>query len=232
MADNTTLNTGSGGDVIATDEVTTLNGSASSGVKVQRVKVMFGDDATARDVSLAFPLPVDTNAHIKNTYTATMARVATGALTANTLKQVLSFEHAAGSTKTMELVRLSVSGYATTAVAGTVEFQIARGTAASTAGTAITPQPTSPAFAAADTVVKTLPTITAATVILAGNATSVPATANSTIGSAFDILNFPIVSDAQQFLLRPGNLDSLVLSIISTGAINVTLNVTAWFTEE
>jgi hypothetical protein len=58
MADNTTLNTGTGGDVIASDDVTTLNGGASSGVKVQRVKVMFGDDNTARDASAAFPLPV------------------------------------------------------------------------------------------------------------------------------------------------------------------------------
>ena len=58
MADNTTLNTGTGGDIIATDDVTTLNGSASSGVKVQRVKVMFGDDNSARDVSDTYPLPI------------------------------------------------------------------------------------------------------------------------------------------------------------------------------
>ena len=58
MADNTTLNTGTGGDVIATDDVTTLNGAASSAVKVQRVKVGFGDDATYRDTSTAFPLPI------------------------------------------------------------------------------------------------------------------------------------------------------------------------------
>jgi len=58
MPDNTTLNTGTGGDVIATDEVTTLNGSASSGVKVQRVKVMFGADGAATDASADSPLPV------------------------------------------------------------------------------------------------------------------------------------------------------------------------------
>lgn len=55
MADNTVQ---TGADSIATDDVTTLNGSASSGVKVQRVKVLFGDDNTARDVSSSFPLPV------------------------------------------------------------------------------------------------------------------------------------------------------------------------------
>lgn len=60
MADNTMLNptTALGGDVIATDEVTLMNGVVSSGIKVQRVKTCFGDDAEARDVSNAYPLPV------------------------------------------------------------------------------------------------------------------------------------------------------------------------------
>ena len=57
MADNTTLNTGTGGDVIATDDLTSLNGGAVSGVKVQRVKAGYGVDGTHVDVSAAFPLP-------------------------------------------------------------------------------------------------------------------------------------------------------------------------------
>jgi hypothetical protein len=57
MADNTTLNTGSGGDVIATDDLTTLNGGAVSGFKVQRVKVGYGSDASLRDVDSSNPLP-------------------------------------------------------------------------------------------------------------------------------------------------------------------------------
>lgn len=59
MADNTTLNSGTGGDVIATDDVTTLNGSASSGVKVQRTKVGWGADGTYTDVSATAPMPVE-----------------------------------------------------------------------------------------------------------------------------------------------------------------------------
>ena len=58
MADNTTINVGTGGDVIATDDVTTLNGAASTGVKVQRVKVGFGTDNTYRDVDASNGLPV------------------------------------------------------------------------------------------------------------------------------------------------------------------------------
>lgn len=58
MPDNTVLNLGAGGDVISADEVTTLNGSASSGVKVQRVKVGYGVDADYTDASLSNPLPI------------------------------------------------------------------------------------------------------------------------------------------------------------------------------
>ena len=53
MADNTTLNTGTGGDVMSTDDLGT--------VKVQRVKVQFGIDGTAADVTSFSPLPVTDN---------------------------------------------------------------------------------------------------------------------------------------------------------------------------
>lgn len=50
MADNTTLNAGSGGDIIATDDL--------AGVKHQLVKVEFGGDGVATMVSTSNPLPV------------------------------------------------------------------------------------------------------------------------------------------------------------------------------
>lgn len=50
MADNTQLNTGTGGDVISTDDL--------GSVKVQRVKVQYGTDGSATDVSGTNPLPV------------------------------------------------------------------------------------------------------------------------------------------------------------------------------
>lgn len=52
MADNTTLNTGSGGDTVAADDI--------SGVKYQRVKLIHGaDGVNAGDVSSANGLPVE-----------------------------------------------------------------------------------------------------------------------------------------------------------------------------
>ena len=59
MADDSAQN---GTDVIATDHVSTLNGAAitpgPTTPKVQRVKVAYGDDGTAQDVSQLFPLPM------------------------------------------------------------------------------------------------------------------------------------------------------------------------------
>lgn len=55
MPDNSTQQ---GNDTIATDDITTLNGGAVSGVKAQRVKVGYGSDASLRDVDAANGLPV------------------------------------------------------------------------------------------------------------------------------------------------------------------------------
>lgn len=50
MADNTSLNPGVGGDIIATDDI--------AGVKYQRTKVVWGVDGVANDASATNPLPV------------------------------------------------------------------------------------------------------------------------------------------------------------------------------
>jgi hypothetical protein len=50
MADNTTLNPGTGGDNIASDDI--------GGIKFQRVKPAWGVDGSAVDTSEANPLPV------------------------------------------------------------------------------------------------------------------------------------------------------------------------------
>ena len=68
MADNTTLNEGSGGDVIASDDI--------AGVKHQRVKIEHGADGSATDVSSASPLPV-IGGYIKSTPTIITQAVAT-----------------------------------------------------------------------------------------------------------------------------------------------------------
>lgn len=82
MADNSAQNAT---DTIATDDVTTLNGSASLGVKVARAKATYGDDGTSRDVSAAFPLPTavrDTSKTLVQFYATAAAAGATGVETA------------------------------------------------------------------------------------------------------------------------------------------------------
>ena len=104
MADNSAQ---TGNDSIATDEVTTLNGAASTLVKVQRTKVTFGDDGTSRDVSAAFPLPVVTQA-------STLAVTATGAASAAVTLTLPA--PAAGLFH--YIVSLTVQRYASTALTG------------------------------------------------------------------------------------------------------------------
>lgn len=80
MADNTTLNVGTGGDVIATDDI--------GGVKHQRVKVEFGADGSASDVSGSTPLPVQMRDDDKaplHYWAVAVAAGATGVETAITL---------------------------------------------------------------------------------------------------------------------------------------------------
>jgi hypothetical protein len=176
-------------------------------------------------------LPVWTNALQLATYTVVLDRVASGALTAGTAKAILSLEHGVGAGKSVKVRRILVSGFASTALAGTVEFTIQRGTAASTAGGALIPQPTNPATGAAELTAKSLPTIAAATVLYTSAANSVPATANSSIGSIV-LYDWQEAGETQPLTLRAGALDSLVLFLRSTAAINVTLQVTVILTEE
>ncbi len=71
MPDNTAQN---GTATIATDEVTTLNGTVVSAVHAQRVKVGYGDDGTFRDVTTSFPLPMSRpDGIVTGTITATDA---------------------------------------------------------------------------------------------------------------------------------------------------------------
>lgn len=65
--DNATISTAGGNITLSLDELTTLNGGAVVSIAMQRVKPCYGDDASARDISLAFPMPVTVvNAGVAN----------------------------------------------------------------------------------------------------------------------------------------------------------------------
>lgn len=69
MSDNTTLNSMTGGDVIASDDI--------GGVKFQRVKVAHGTDGSATDTSDTAPFPIDLT-HASTTTELTTATLANG----------------------------------------------------------------------------------------------------------------------------------------------------------
>jgi hypothetical protein len=176
-------------------------------------------------------IPVWTNA-IQNASYVIGAAPVSGALTAATRKDVLSLWHAAAATKTVKIRGILVGGYQTTALAGTVNVNLYRGTAAPVGGAAVTPAPTNPATAGAEVSCVTVPTsITAATLLIATTPATLPATANTGWASVW-LYQWTDSSDMQPFTLRAGSLDALSLAVQSTAAQNLTLSVCILLTEE
>jgi hypothetical protein len=118
MADNSTLP--ATGDVIAADDVTTLNGAGSSGVKVQRVKECWGADNSARDVSGAYPLPVTVDGNRLVTYNGHTATFRTPGRAGTTGQKIFSIHNATGSSTVVCVNELMVHMTATVIKAVTV----------------------------------------------------------------------------------------------------------------
>jgi hypothetical protein len=218
-----------------------------SGVKYQRVKPAFGTDGSATDVSGANPLPViDTSpiaagtntigsvniaSFVRRTTFVVLNNTASGALAANTRKDIFSLHHLNTSLKTIKILRIEASWLATTALAGDLRFFIYRGAAAATAGTAATPAGVSAANTTTESVATINPTIVAATLLLAHIVGSVPATANSILARTilYDATNDP---QEDRLTLRAGVTEALSIAITSTAAINWTPFIQVFFEEE
>lgn len=123
MADNSTLP--ATGEIIASDDVTTMNGSASSGVKVQRVKNTWGADGISRDVSGAFPLPTTTDNRVVTNRGAANSWRTPGAA-GTTGQKLFSFINLAGSSILVDVTRVTLQMYQTVIKAVTVAPPIAR----------------------------------------------------------------------------------------------------------
>ena len=124
MADNTLLNIGSGGDLIATDDI--------AGVKVQRVKVGFGVDGTYTDSALTNPLPVQQSAlyYPSSTANSTTAQLASGASFTGTVETILSLQAAQIEVISDQPYTISIYQYIDAAglqLSGTVTFSRAAG---------------------------------------------------------------------------------------------------------
>lgn len=176
-------------------------------------------------------LNVNPNAIQKATFLASVGAVQSGALVANTRKDMFSIEHAAASTKTARIRRIQVSGLQTTALAGTMQLYLFRGTAATSAGTTFTPAPSVPGATAADTVCKSVPTLTAATQLIQRTPAIVAATTGTGYAD-FLLYDWQEVGETIPLTLRAGNLDAYSIAIQSSVAHNITMSVVIIFTEE
>ncbi len=179
-------------------------------------------------------LNVNTNALSKATYigTAGTPSVATGTLSANARKDVLSLHHAGTAARTVRIRRIFIGGFQTTALVGTVYAALFRGTAAPTAGTAIAAAPTHPATPAAEVVVTSLPSISAGTPVHTGAVGALnSATAQTGFPSAV-FYEWRPGSVQSPLVLLAGTLDAIVLAIYSSVAHALTLQVSVIFTEE
>jgi hypothetical protein len=140
MADNTTLAVGAGGDVIATDELATLNGGAVSGFKVQRTKQGFGVDGVLRDVSAQFGMPVNIDPKRSITFWGRACAFKTPGRAAVSQK-ILSIHNAVGSTVLVDVNRLRVDMLSTVAKVATIVPPVIRAvryTTVQTNGTVLT----------------------------------------------------------------------------------------------
>jgi hypothetical protein len=176
-------------------------------------------------------IPVYVNAQQYATYDVAARNVVTGALTANTAKAIFSLEHALASVKTVRIRRIMIHMLQTTALAGLIDVEITRGTAASSAGTAVTPQPRKLTDPAAEVVAKSLPTIVAATV-----ADNIPAGGFATTTTLYSppalVYDWQESGEMKPYMLVAGALQSLVINVISTVAHNLTLTISVDLTEE
>jgi hypothetical protein len=137
MADNTAQG---GTAVIAADDVTTLNGAASSAVLVQRVKPMFGPDNSARDVSGAYPLPVDEDPHRNISFYGRGCSFRIPGRAGTTGQNLFALHNATASPIFVDLERLTIDMVQTVIKAVTVlppHIRLYRFTALPTGGAAI-----------------------------------------------------------------------------------------------
>lgn len=134
MSDNTTLNTGTGGDVIASDDI--------GGVKFQRIKLILGDDGSNDgDISAANPLPI-TGAlsavgvsNVVSVAAVGVSNVVSIAAVGVSSAPITDVRVSSGSIRVSSIVAIGVSSMPTTAVTQSGGWSIGVSSAPTTAVT-------------------------------------------------------------------------------------------------
>jgi hypothetical protein len=189
-------------------------------------------------------IPVWPNAVQRDTYSVTMNGIALAVTAGGGDKILFSLEHAGASTKTVRIRRVLVSGVVTTAsaaVVGNLRLNIFKGTAASSAGTGVTPTPNNAASPAAEVSVKHTPTIVATTGPLASAMVLATGSGGATVGTLLNVASPILLYDSEineeavPITLRSANLESVVIAANgswATTAPTITWGITVILTEE
>lgn len=138
MADNSTLP--ATGEIIATDELVTLNGVASTGVKAQRTKVGYGIDGDLIDVSAKFGLPVNTDSKRRVSYYGRASTLRTPGRAGTVGQKIFTFFNASGSSVVVDIEEITIDSVSTVIKAVTVlppAIRLYRITTLPTGGTAL-----------------------------------------------------------------------------------------------
>jgi hypothetical protein len=143
MADNTVCAAYAGGDVIATDDLTRLNGGVVSGVKAERMKLGFGVSGVYRGVSGLHPLPISFHGNRNFTYegrTSTFRIPGRGGngQAASGDQPLFSIFNASGSSVLVDITNMVVSRVDTATSATYTIVRFIKTTSASTGGNTTT----------------------------------------------------------------------------------------------
>lgn len=161
MADNTPQN---GTASVASDDITTTNGGATTSAQAQRIKIdSKGVDGAFTDTSEASPFPIREICDIGVTFRGRASTFRTVGRAGTVARRLLTIWNPAGSGKVVTVNQLAVDFAQLAAIAVTVippAIRVYRITAAPTGGTALTKN-------AKDTALTS-----AATIVLAGDASA------------------------------------------------------------
>lgn len=178
--------------------------------------------------------------------TAATRALASGALTANTAKQLATIYHTAGATKRVQIKYVAVTLHSVAAVAGTIEFEIvslSATTAPATGNPAIVPGKHDPLDAAAEAVCLAIPGTQGSVVgvnspvganYIAGmGITATASTASPPPPAPLHALwDSQADGDGKDLIMRAATAEGYAVTVRSNAASNVLCTVTMIFTEE
>jgi hypothetical protein len=178
--------------------------------------------------------------------TAAARPLSTGALTANTNKQIATIYHTAASTRRVQVKYVAVTLHSVGAVAGTIEFEIvtlSATTAPATGAPTITPAKNDQADAAAEAACLALPG-TQGSVVNADQPLGDPYIASQGISGAGSTASPPPspskavlwdsrdAGDGKDLIMRAGTAEGYAVIVRSNAASTVLAIATIFFTEE